>query len=253
MFDFPRIKLTKDNALIFTAHLPSINQHQQELWQSLSEQEKTQAKRFINNYLRDRYVMSHGLLRYLLSFYAERAPQDIQYSVNQFGKPFLENNKNQIQFNMSHSKDYAAYIIALGDPIGIDIEWKDKDINLQEISEFVLSPTEIINFNQLSAEEKFHAFYDVWTKKEAIIKAIGQGLSYPIKTIEIMNFTDNNKARYATNGTTFYCSNLRGLDNYTGTAALTHKFSQLIQVDLVSHQMIHINEGILRDDHRKTL
>jgi len=239
MFKFPKIKLTKQNTLIFTAYLPSMSQHQENLWQSLSDQEKTQAERFINNTLMDRYVLSHGLLRVLLSFYTDKNPQNIQYSVNQFGKPFLEDNDYQVQFNMSHSKDYAVYIIALEDQVGIDIEWKDKDINIQEISELIFSSAEAIHFNQLPLEEKFHAFYDIWTKKEAIIKAIGQGLSYPIKTIEIMNCTNNNNAYYFNNGNTFYCSNLSNLDNYAGTVALTHQLSKLIQVDLVTHQIIH--------------
>lgn len=239
MLKFPKIKLTKQNTLIFTAYFPSMSQLQEDLWQSLSDQEKTQAEGFINNTLMDRYVLSHGLLRALLSFYVEKNPQDIQYLVNQFGKPFLEDNVCQLQFNMSHSKDYAVYIIALEHQVGIDIEWKGKDINIQEISELVLSPTETINFNQLHSEEKFHTFYDIWTKKEAIIKAIGQGLSYPIKTIEIMNSMNNDNAYYVANGNTFYCSNLRNLDNYAGTAALTHQLSQLIQVDLATHQIIY--------------
>jgi len=183
----PKIELTKQNAIIFTAKLPLMKQHQEELWQSLSGQEKIQAEGFVNNTLKDKYILSHGLLRYLLSLYVERNPQDIQYLVNQFGKPFLKDDNCTLQFNMSHSKDYAVYIIALEDQVGIDIEWKDKDTNIQEIFELVLSPTEVTNFNQLNSEEKFHAFYCIWTKKEAIIKAIGQGLSYPIKTIEIMN------------------------------------------------------------------
>lgn len=239
MLKFPKIKLTKQNTLIFTAYLPSISQHQEALWRSLSNQEKTQAEGFINKTLKNRYVLSHGLLRAILSFYVEKNPQDIQYSVNQFGKPFLEDNVCQVQFNMSHSKDYAVYIIALEDQVGIDIEWKDKDINIQEIYELVFSSAEIIRFNQLTLEEKFHGFYDTWIKKEAIIKAIGQGLSYPIKTIEIMNSMDNDNAYYIANGNTFYCSNLRNLDNYVGTVALTHQLSQLIQVDLVTHQIIH--------------
>ena len=91
--------------------------------------------------------------------------------------------------------------------------------------------------NQLNAEEKLHTFYDIWTKKEAIIKAIGQGLSYPIKTIEVMDFTDNSNSYFAANGNTFYCSNLCSLDNYSGAVALTYKLSQLIQVDLVTHKI----------------
>ena len=146
IFDFSKIKLTENNALIFTAYLPSMNQNLEELWKPLSYQEKTQAEKFINKPLRDRYVISHGLLRYLLSFYVGSKPHEIEYSVNQFGKPFLKKNSSNVQFNMSHSKDYAAYIMALDCQVGIDIEWKNKTINFEEISDFVLSPDDDVSY-----------------------------------------------------------------------------------------------------------
>ena len=111
--NFPKSELTENNALIFIAHLPSRTQNLEELWTFLSDQEKSQAKKFINANLKDRYIISHGLLRHLLTFYVMIEPQNIKYLVNQFGKPFLKNDNCRVQFNMSHSKDYAAYIIAL--------------------------------------------------------------------------------------------------------------------------------------------
>jgi len=240
IFDFPKIKLTENNALIFTTYLPSMNQDLEKLWNPLSNQEKTQAEKFINKPLRDRYVMSHGLLRYLLSFYVGSKPHEIEYSVNQFGKPFLKEESSRVQFNMSHSKDYAAYIMALDCQVGIDIEWKDKTINFEEISDLVLSPAETNNFNKLDPEGKFHTFYDIWTKKEAIVKAIGEGLSYPLKTIEIMNSTNNIKGCYTTaNGNTFHYSELQNLDDYDGAIALGYKIDKLIQIDMTTHQIIH--------------
>ncbi|AIK96240.1 4'-phosphopantetheinyl transferase family protein [Candidatus Odyssella acanthamoebae] len=124
-------------------------------------------------------------------------------------------------------------------PVGIDIEWKDRNINIQEVSDLVLSPLEIINFNQLKSEAKFHIFYDIWTKKEAIIKAIGQGLTYPIKEIEIMNSINIKKTHYAANGNIFYCSELYNSDNYAGTVALARPLSHIIQINLFTHQITH--------------
>ena len=159
--------------------------------------------------------------------------------VNQFGKPFLKDTNCRVQFNMSHSKDYAAYIIALDSLVGIDIEWKDKTVNFQEIIELVFSPTEINIFNKLSSAEQFRAFYDIWTKKEAIIKAIGQGLSYPIKTIEIMNSIKNNNTYYVANETTYYYSDLWSLENYAGAISSSHKLDKFIQIDLATHKIFH--------------
>lgn len=234
----PKIKLTKQNAIIFTAKLSLMRQHKKELWQSLSDKEKIQAEGFINNTLKNNYILSHGLLRHLLSLYIKSNPKNIQYSVNQFGKPFLKNDNCTLQFNMSHSKDYAAYIIALEDQVGIDIEWKDKSINIEEVSELVLSQKEISLFNKLNSKEKFPAFYDIWTKKEAIIKAIGQGLSYPIETIEIMHSKHDSKSYCIANGKLFCCSKLHNLNNYTGTVALPYQLNRLIQVDLFTSQLL---------------
>lgn len=239
IFNFSKIKLTENNALIFTAYLPSMNQDLEKLWNPLSDQEKTQAEKFINKHLRDKYVMSHGLLRYLLSFYIGSKPHEIEYSVNPFGKPFLKEDSSRVQFNMSHSKDYATYIMALDCQVGIDIEWKDKSVNFEEIYDLVLSSAETNNFNTLEPEKKLHTFYDIWTKKEAIVKAVGEGLSYPIKTIEIMNSADNAKGCYTAYGNTFHCSELHNLDDYAGTVALGYKVDKLIQIDMTTHQIIN--------------
>jgi 4'-phosphopantetheinyl transferase len=232
ILDFPEIELTKNNALIFTTQLPLMIQHKEEFWKTLSNQEKTQANKFINNYLKDRYVISHGLLRHLLAFYIGINPENIEYSFNQFGKPFLNNNTCGMQFNMSHSKDYAAYIMSLDCQVGIDIEWKDKNMNFQDILESVLSPSEIIFFNQLTPEEKFNTFYSTWTKKEAIIKAIGQGLSYPLKAIEIMNSLGDKRTYHTANKDTFHYLDLSLPNDYAGAAALTRKSDNFIQINL---------------------
>jgi 4'-phosphopantetheinyl transferase len=234
IFNLSQIELNKNNALVFTANLPSLHKHMDFLWVPLSIQEKTQAKKFINSYLSERYVISHGLLRYLLAFYTKDNPQTIEYSFNQFGKPFLKNNNSKIQFNMSHSKDYAAYILALDCQVGIDIEWKGKNINVQELTNFVLTPEEAIIFNKLKPDENLNIFYDVWTKKEAILKSLGQGLSYPMNQIEIMESATNNNAPYIANNIKFYCSELLDLNGYSGAVAIAYETREFIQTNLTS-------------------
>lgn len=180
IFNFPLIELDKNNALIFTVNLPSLHKHLPSLWESLSVQEKTQAKKFINATLSERYIISHGLLRYLLAFYTKSNPQTIGYRNNQYGKPFPKNNSSKMQFNMSHSKDYAVYVLALDCQVGIDIEWRNNNIDVQRLSSLVLIENETTIFRKLKSSEKLNDFYKVWTKKEAILKAFGQGLSYPM-------------------------------------------------------------------------
>lgn len=232
-FNFSEIKLNKYNALIFTVYLPSVNEQIKHLYECLSIQEKIKSKNFINSYLSQQYIISHGLLRYLLAYYTKDNPQNIEYSFNQFDKPFLKNNNSNIQFNMSHSKDYVVYILALDCQVGIDIEWKSKNIDVQELSNLVLTKEEKIIFNKLRSEEKLNNFYEVWTKKEAILKANGHGLSYPMKLINVMDGSKNNKKTYyQVNNTEFYCSALNNINGYEGTAALMNQIRDFIQISL---------------------
>lgn len=166
VFNFPKIAIDKNKALIFTAYLPASRQHIQILWASLSIQEKVRAKKFITPYLKDIYITSHGLLRYLLGFYTNTNPKTLEYSFGQFGKPFLKNNVSKIQFNMSHSKDYAVYILALGYSVGIDIEWKGKNIDIQELYNVILTKKESAYFNELDFKKKMDFFMRYGQRKK---------------------------------------------------------------------------------------
>ena len=232
MLNLPPIELTRNNAFIFTAYMPFFKKHLKELWDPLSLQEKSQANKFINENLKNKYIISHGILKHLLSAYLNIDPSNIHYITNQFGKPFIDNPHCQLQFNMSHSKDYVVYIIALDNQVGIDIEWKDKDINLDEIYPLVLSSLEKKNYSTLNKEEQFSAFYDTWTKKESLIKAIGFGLSYTLQDIEILHSSQNNNDYTIINNTPLYCYNFCKIEGYAGSASSNHKEINFIQIDL---------------------
>jgi 4'-phosphopantetheinyl transferase len=157
----------------------------------LSAKEKEQAKRYYTKLLTDRYILSHGMLRHILSYYAKVLPQELEFIYNEYGKPFLK--KTNIQFNMSHSHNIVCYVIALNHKVGIDIELCDHNLNVQELANLVLTPTEYEYLSSLKSKEKHKFFYQLWTKKEALIKANGQGLSYPITTIEAMTIPSGKK------------------------------------------------------------
>ena len=223
IFNVPKIDLTFDKVIIFTGYIPAMKDYLMDFWQSLSVQEKDQTKKFLNNDLKDKYIVSHGFLRYLLSSYIDTAPQNISYSTNQFGKPFLKDGRSRVQFNMSHSKDCVVYSLTLDNQVGIDIEWKNKDINLEEIANLVLTTTEEALYKKLDKEEKFQTFYRTWTRKEAIIKAIGLGLSYPIKKIEVINSSVGGNSIYVNSGNILHYTCLDNLlDNYAGAVAFSH-------------------------------
>lgn len=238
ILNIPKIDLASSKVVVFTAYIPALKHCLKDFWQDLSEQEKSQAGKFVNNELKDRYVLSHGLLRHLLSSYVNTMPENIYYLFNKFGKPFLRDDHCRLQFNMSHSKDCVVYVIALDNQVGIDIEWKNRDINVDEIADSVFTTSEQAIYQKLDKEEKFQIFYKIWVKKEAIVKAIGQGLSHPIKEMEIMDSVSSNRPIYITCNNIYHYQDLDHLlEDYVGAVAFTHPFERFFQVDLVTHKV----------------
>lgn len=123
MFNIPEIELTDKNIFALTVYIPSVkDQDIHLLWESLSQEEKKQAEMFHGLSLKNMYVVSHGILRQALSFYTNTPHKEISYGFNSFGKPFLKGNHSNLQFNMSHSGEYAIYAFALNCEVGVDIE-----------------------------------------------------------------------------------------------------------------------------------
>ncbi|MDD9139800.1 MAG: hypothetical protein NQ127_02610 [Candidatus Cardinium sp.] len=133
----------------------------------LSTEEKIQASKYYTNYLRRLYIISHGILRYILryilSYYVKQHPKDIEFVYSEYGKPFLKDSS--IQFNMSHSHDIVSYVIALNYRVGIDIELRDSNLDVQELASLVFTPTEYSFFTSLDIYEKFKFFTIYGLKK----------------------------------------------------------------------------------------
>lgn len=92
------------NAYVYTANISRFKQHLLEFYTCLSFEEKIRAGKYHYDFLRDRYVIAHGILRYILGFYIKTTPKDIVFNYNMYGKPSLPAG-NGIQFNMSYSQE----------------------------------------------------------------------------------------------------------------------------------------------------
>lgn len=223
-------ELTQCAALVFTVYLPAMKSRMEYFWKLLSTHEIIKVGNFSSPILKERHVISHGILRVLLSFYCQISPKAILFEYNCYGKPYLL-NKPRVQFNLSHSQDFAAYVIALEHEVGIDIEWQNSSINIDGLAEQVLSPFEMKQFSYLSLAEKTHTFYDIWTKKEAIIKAMGKGLSYPLKAIETISSLPLPGYHIEKNDK-FYCVSFSSFKNVTGAIAIKNNLPEFIQREI---------------------
>ena len=154
-------------------------------WKSpLSTDEQQRAARFKFDVDRSRFSCARGVLRHLLAAYAGRAPQEIQFTYSENGKPELRDCAG-IRFNVSHSDNVAVFAVAANRRIGIDIEKLRDDVDFDAIPRRFFSEVEQREIAALSGEEKIAGFFNCWTRKEAYVKAVGTGLSLPLRDFDV--------------------------------------------------------------------
>ncbi len=153
----------------------------------LAEQECQRADRFRFEKHRRRHIVRTGVLRRLLSAYTGQPPRSIRFSHGPKGKPSLAPGTAmpQIHFNMSHSQELAVYGFTLAGPIGIDVEYLRPMPDAASIAERFFSAREHQELVQLPEGLIREGFFNCWTRKEAYIKATGDGLSKPLDQFDV--------------------------------------------------------------------
>jgi 4'-phosphopantetheinyl transferase len=160
---------------------------------TLAEDEKARAARFIFERDRHRYISARGILRDLLGKYMQCAPQKIDFEYGPHGKPAVAspNSRSGISFNLSHSHELAVVAIARNREVGIDVELIRPEFAGEDIAKRYFSVTEVADLNALPAQRKAEGFFLCWTRKEAYIKARGDGLHMPLDSFSVSLSPDN--------------------------------------------------------------
>lgn len=127
-------------------------------------------------------MTSRGLLRHLLGQYLGTRPDKVTICVAEHGKPFVH---HPLQFSVTHSGDIIAYAFCLGTKVGIDIERIDPAIDMLHLAERLFSEPELRFFRGLEHREKVSVLFATWTRKEALLKALGTGLTKLMSEIEM--------------------------------------------------------------------
>ena len=151
----------------------------------LSESEKIRGAAFHRACDRTRFVVSHGCLRHILALYADEEPGELEFVISEFGKPHLRRGKGGVRFNMAHSEDVALVAVSGGSEVGVDIESLRKMDDLILVAERCFSPRELSLLRACRGSEEIDLFYTLWTRKEAYIKARGEGMSLDLTAVEI--------------------------------------------------------------------
>lgn len=151
----------------------------------LDEEEQKRMKRFVFQREQNRYLAAHACLRVILGLITGCLPEEVQYSKNDFGKPFLAKPKKKIFFNLSYSGEKFIIAVSEKNQVGIDMERIRKDFDFKEITEVYFSWKERAAIN--SAENPSIEFAKMWSRKEALLKSVGTGLIDDLRRIEVLD------------------------------------------------------------------
>ncbi|RJQ44370.1 MAG: 4'-phosphopantetheinyl transferase superfamily protein [Nitrospiraceae bacterium] len=179
----------------------------------LSPEEKERSERFHFQKDRDHFIASRGLLRMMLSRYLGMEPYALRFCTGTQGKPSLlkEIGGKEIRFSVSHSRDLALFAFTRHMEIGVDLEYIRHDFSTESIPEQVFSQNEFDVLNELPLHERQKKFFSIWVRKEALLKALGTGLSHNMNQYDVISDQAN---------PSWSLRNIDAADDYAGAIAV---------------------------------
>lgn len=169
--------LPNDTVQILTFTYADFFSEVDSFWQILDVKQCQKADNFYFEEHRTQHIIAHGLLRLVLAHYTLQEPQDIVFNIESKGKPFLHENSGEWQFNMSHTNSLVSIAIGKKSQVGVDIETVKFDKNIEGIAQRFFAPSESAEFANYSGALQTEKFYRLWTHKEAVLKATGEGIA----------------------------------------------------------------------------
>ncbi len=181
------VKLRAEEVHLWRAPLDLRGATLERLYGTLADDEKVRADRFRFAEGRAHFAAARGVLREILARYAGVDPAGLQFGYQPSGKPFLlaGTGAGELQFNLSHSKGMGLYGVTLGRPVGVDIELVRQGPELSRIAERFFTLKEAEALRNCPAHLQAEAFFRCWTRKEAFIKASGEGFARGLASFEV--------------------------------------------------------------------
>ncbi len=178
-----RLTLATGEVHVWRASLDLPEPRVESLAQHLAPEDVERAGRFYFERDRKHFTVARGVLRAILGLYLDLPPARLVFHYNAYGKPFLPDQP--LRFNLSHSGELALYAVSAQRELGVDVERIRTDFQWEEIAEKFFSPRERMSLRALPTPLKYLAFFNCWTRKEAFIKALGEGVSFPLDQFDV--------------------------------------------------------------------
>ncbi|HEY3853995.1 MAG TPA: 4'-phosphopantetheinyl transferase superfamily protein [Verrucomicrobiae bacterium] len=154
--------------------------------ETLSPSESRRADAFHFDVDRFRFIAGRGALRTILGRYLNESPVYIEFEYEPRGKPRLAGQfaSGDLQFNLAHCEDVAVLALAWGCSVGIDVERERDFDDIEPVVKVICSPRQVAEFEALRSDQQTAAFYRLWTRKEAWLKATGNGITTSLEEVE---------------------------------------------------------------------
>jgi 4'-phosphopantetheinyl transferase len=149
----------------------------------LSRDEQERMARFRFDTDRDNFLFYRSMLRLLLASYLDTPPAKLCFAYSAHGKPSLAASSDHLEFNVSHSHGIVLFAFNREGSVGVDVEHIRRDLNVREIAGRFFSTAENCALTQCA--DMYDAFFHCWTRKEAFVKARGEGLSCPLDSFDV--------------------------------------------------------------------
>lgn len=182
-----RLTLNLNEIQVWSQNLEGAPDEVESFRSLLKPDELERAGRYQFDTNRNEYIVSRGTLRRLLGSYLDVSPLELRFVYSEFGRPGLvgEVMSDALDFNIAHSGGVALLTFARGCRIGVDVEKVRRDFATSEIAERFFSAAERTALRELPKEQRHEAFFRCWTRKEAFVKALGEGLSHPLDQFDV--------------------------------------------------------------------
>jgi 4'-phosphopantetheinyl transferase len=184
----------------------------------LCEAERRRAARYRRAQDRRRFIAARATLRCLLAAHLDAEPRTLAFAYGANGKPAL--TTDGLRFNLSHSGDLAAIALARDRAVGVDLEYVRPLSSAQRIAERLWSSDETAALGALDDGGRLTAFFATWTRKEAVVKALGEGITGRLDGFQVPTQAAPTSATLDISGAAWWIADLRPAPGYLGTLAV---------------------------------
>ena len=182
------IALAANHVHLWRASLEAPEPLVQQLHATLSTDEQERARQYRFRHDQHRFIIARGWLRDILSRYLHLQASQVRFCYNPHGKPELDPEEplaDQLHFNLAHSENLALYAFSRERRVGVDLERQRPGLADDRVTDTVFAPREVATLRSLPPHDQERAFFACWTRKEAYVKARGEGLVMPLDTFEV--------------------------------------------------------------------